>query len=298
MYNSQLHFLNELTLRRLILCLEGFVMANKRVIPGFRLTISITLVYLTLIVLIPLLSLAIKGSGMGLDKFFLTILNPRVLHSFYVSFGCALLAAIINMIFGLILSWVLIRYNFPGKKILDGLIDLPFALPTAVAGIAFTALYSENGWVGRYLYTVGIESAFSLIGITIALVFIGIPFVVRSIQPVLKDLDFQYEEAAKVLGANSWTAFRRVILPELVPSILTGFALAFARGVGEYGSVVFIAGNMPFKTEIAPLIIMAKLEQYDYYGAVAVALVMLIASFVILFGINIWQWRINHTRGI
>ena len=273
-------------------------MANKRVIPGFRLTISITLVYLTLIVLIPLLSLVIKGSGMGLDKFFLTILNPRVLHSFYVSFGCALLAAIINMIFGLILSWVLIRYNFPGKKILDGLIDLPFALPTAVAGIAFTALYSENGWVGRYLYTVGIESAFSLIGITIALVFIGIPFVVRSIQPVLKDLDFQYEEAAKVLGANSWTAFRRVILPELVPSILTGFALAFARGVGEYGSVVFIAGNMPFKTEIAPLIIMAKLEQYDYYGAVAVALVMLIASFVILFGINIWQWRINHTRGI
>lgn len=271
---------------------------KRRVIPGFHFTMGITMFYLALIVLIPLAGFLLQGSGMGMEKFMATVLDPRVLHSYVVSFGCAFVAAVINSVFGIILAWVLVRYNFFGKKIVDGLIDLPFALPTAVAGISLTALYSENGWIGRYLYAMGIDSAFSLLGITIALVFIGIPFVTRNIQPVLQDLDIQYEEAAMMLGASRWTTFRRVLFPEIVPPLLTGFGLAFARGVGEYGSVVFIAGNTPYKTEIAPLMIMSKLEQYDYYAATAIALVMLLLSFLILFGINLWQWRLSRAHGI
>lgn len=259
---------------------------SKRVIPGFRLTMGFSLVYLSLIVLIPLSALVIKSGGMGLDKFFSTVLNSRVLHAYLVSFGAAFIAAIINSIFGVILAWVLVRYDFPFKRFIDGIIDLPFALPTAVAGISLTTLYSENGWVGKIFYSFGIKSSFSILGIVIALIFIGIPFVVRTIQPVLEDLDSQYEEAAAMLGASRARTFFKVIFPEISSPLLTGFGLAFARGVGEYGSVVFIAGNLPMKTEIAPLLIMSKLEQYDYSGATAIALVMLGASFLILFVIN------------
>lgn len=259
---------------------------SKRVIPGFRLTMGFSLVYLSLVVLIPLSALIIKSGGMGIHKFLDTVLNSRVLHGYLVSFGTAFIAAIINSIFGVILAWVLVRYDFPFKRFIDGIIDLPFALPTAVAGISLTTLYSENGWIGKILYSIGIKSSFSILGIVIALTFIGIPFVVRTIQPVLEDLDGQYEEAAMMLGANKITTFFRVIFPEIAAPLLTGFGLAFARGVGEYGSVVFIAGNIPMKTEIAPLLIMSKLEQYDYSGATAIALVMLCASFLILFAIN------------
>lgn len=270
----------------------------KRVIPGFRLTMGVTLIYLSFIVLIPLGSLLLKGTGMGMDKFLKTVLNERVLHGYLVSFGCALIAAIVNSIFGIILAWILVRYDFPFKRFLDGLIDLPFALPTAVAGIALTTLYSENGWIGKFFYSLGIKSSFSILGIVIALIFIGIPFVTRTIQPVLEDLDSQYEEAATMLGANRVTTFFKVIFPEILSPLLTGFGLAFARGIGEYGSVVFIAGNMPMKTEIAPLLIMSKLEQYDYAGATAIALVMLFISFSILFTINIIQWHMNKAKNI
>lgn len=271
---------------------------SKRVIPGFKLTMGITLIYLAFIVLIPLASLILKGTGMGLDKFLKTILDARVIHGYMVSFGCALIAALVNSIFGITLAWVLVRYEFPFKRFLDGLIDLPFALPTAVAGISLTTLYSENGWIGQIFYSLGIKSSFSLLGIVIALIFIGIPFVTRTIQPVLEDLDDQYEEAATMLGANRITTFFKVIFPEILPPLLTGFGLAFARGIGEYGSVVFIAGNIPMKTEIAPLLIMSKLEQYDYYGATAIALVMLLISFSILFTINVIQWRISKAKNI
>lgn len=271
---------------------------SKRVIPGFKLTMGITLIYLAFIVLIPLASLILKGTGMGLDKFLKTVLDARVLHGYLVSFGCALIAALVNSVFGITLAWVLVRYEFPFKRFLDGLIDLPFALPTAVAGISLTTLYSENGWIGQIFYSLGIKSSFSLLGIVIALIFIGIPFVTRTIQPVLEDLDDQYEEAATMLGANRITTFFKVIFPEILPPLLTGFGLAFARGIGEYGSVVFIAGNMPMKTEIAPLLIMSKLEQYDYYGATAIALVMLLISFSILFTINAIQWHMSKAKNI
>ena len=266
---------------------------KKRVIPGFNLSLGITLLYLSLIVLIPLISLIVKGANLGVDGFIKIIFNPRILAGFRVSLQCALIAAVINSIFGLILAWVLVRYDFPFRRVLDGIIDLPFALPTSVAGIALTALYSSNGWIGSKLYSLGIESAFSKFGITIALIFIGIPFVVRNIQPVLEEMDSQYEEAAKMLDAGSIRIFFKVIFPELLAPLLTGFGLAFARGIGEYGSVVFIAGNMPMKTEIVPLLIMSKLEQYDYVGATAIALVMLVISFLILFSINIIQMHTN-----
>ncbi len=266
---------------------------KKRVIPGFNLSLGITLLYLSLIVLIPLISLIVKGANLGVDGFIKIIFNPRILAGFRVSLQCALIAAVINSIFGLILAWVLVRYDFPFRRVLDGIIDLPFALPTSVAGIALTALYSNNGWIGSKLYSLGIESAFSKFGITIALIFIGIPFVVRNIQPVLEEMDSQYEEAAKMLDAGSIRIFFKVIFPELLAPLLTGFGLAFARGIGEYGSVVFIAGNMPMKTEIVPLLIMSKLEQYDYVGATAIALVMLVISFLILFSINIIQMHTN-----
>jgi len=271
---------------------------SKRVIPGFRLTMGVSLVYLSLIVLIPLSTLAIKSAGMGMDKFISTILEPRVVHGYLVSFGSAFIAAIINSIFGVILAWVLVRYDFPFKRFIDGIIDLPFALPTAVAGISLTTLYSQNGWIGKILYSLGIQSSFSIFGIVVALTFIGIPFVVRTIQPVLEDLDNQYEEASIMLGASRIRTFFKVIFPEISAPLLTGFGLAFARGMGEYGSVVFIAGNKPMKTEIAPLLIMSKLEQYNYGGATAIAIVMLLTSFLILFVINGIQLRNSRLKKI
>ena len=261
------------------------------VIPGRRLTLGITLTYVSLFLFIPLAAFMLYASGMGFEKFFEAVTDWRNVHAYGVSFFCALTAGIINALFGLIIAWVLVRYDFRGKKIMDALIDLPFALPTAVAGIALTTLYAQNGLLGQFFYSVGIESAFSSMGITIALIFVGIPFVARSVQPVLKDLDPQLEEAANLFGAGNWTIFSRIIFPELVPPLLTGFALAFARGIGEYGSVVFIAGNMPYQTEIAPLMIMTKLEQFDYQSAAAIAIVMMCLSLVILLGIHGWQSR-------
>ena len=235
------------------------------------------------------------ASGMGVGKFLAVATELRVVHAYLVSFGTSLAAALVNAVFGLLLAWVLVRYDFPGKRLLDGLIDLPFALPTAVAGIALTTLYAENGWLGRFFYAAGIPSAFSVLGITIALVFVGIPFVARSVQPVLEGLDPQLEEAAEMLGASRWLTFRRVVFPELLSPLLTGFALAFARGIGEYGSVVFIAGNLPYETEIAPLLIMAKLESFDYPSAAAIAIVMMAASFLVLLALNGYQrWRMHH----
>jgi sulfate transport system permease protein len=253
-------------------------MSSRKVIPGYRLTLGITLTFVSLFLFIPLAAFVLFASGMGIEKFISAVTDWRNVHAYGVSFFCALAAAIINSIFGLILAWVLVRYEFCGKKIMDALIDLPFALPTAVAGIALTTLYAENGTLGKIFYSVGIESAFSPMGITIALIFVGIPFVARSVQPVLKELDPQLEEAANLFGAKNWTIFSKIIFPELVPPLLTGFALAFARGIGEYGSVVFIAGNMPYETEIAPLMIMTKLEQFDYQSAAAIAIVMMILS--------------------
>lgn len=261
------------------------------VIPGRRLTLGITLTFVSLFLFIPLASFVLFASGMGLEKFFAAVTDWRNVHAYGVSFFCALAAGLINALFGLIIAWVLVRYDFRGKKIMDALIDLPFALPTAVAGIALTTLYAQNGLLGKFFYSIGIESAFSPMGITIALIFVGIPFVARSVQPVLKELDPQLEEAANLFGAGNWTIFRKIIFPELLPPLLTGFALAFARGIGEYGSVVFIAGNMPYETEIAPLMIMTKLEQFDYQSAAAIAIVMMILSLAILLGIHGWQSR-------
>ena len=261
------------------------------VIPGRRLTLGITLTFVSLFLFIPLSAFVLFASGMGLEKFFTAVTDWRNVHAYGVSFFCALVAGIINAFFGLIIAWVLVRYEFRGKKIMDALIDLPFALPTAVAGIALTTLYAQNGPLGQIFYSVGIESAFSPMGITIALIFVGIPFVARSVQPVLKELDPQLEEAANLFGAKDWTIFRKIIFPELVSPLLTGFALAFARGIGEYGSVVFIAGNMPYETEIAPLMIMTKLEQFDYQSAAAIAIVMMTLSLAILLGIHSYQSR-------
>ncbi|MCH3963652.1 MAG: sulfate ABC transporter permease subunit CysT [Clostridium sp.] len=269
-------------------------MARKtRVIPGFNISMGLAVLYLSLIVLIPLSTILIQTSKMGFDEFLKVVTNPRVVASYKISFGCAFIAASINTIFGLIISWVLVRYDFHFKRFIDGCIDLPFALPTAVAGISLTTLYSKNGWIGSFLSKFGIEGSFSTFGITVALVFIGIPFVVRTVQPVLEDLDSSIEEAASTLGASRIQIFFKVILPQLLAPLLTGFSLAFARGIGEYGSVVFIAGNKPMKTEIAPLLIMTKLEQFDYSGATAIALIMLVFSFFMLFVINLIQWKSN-----
>jgi sulfate transport system permease protein len=272
---------------------------QRRILPGFGLTMGYTLVYLSLIVLIPLSLLFLKTTSLSWHQFWEVISNPRVLAAYRLSFTAALLAAAINTVFGLLVGWVLTRYSFPGKRLIDGLVDLPFALPTAVAGIALTAVYSQNGWIGRYLEALGLKVAFAPLGVVVALTFIGLPFVVRTVQPVLLDLEKQVEEAAATLGANRWQILRRIILPHVGPALITGFALAFARGVGEYGSVVFISGNMPMSTEIAPLLIMTKLEQYDYAGATAIAAVMLIVSFFMLLVINFLQWRSgrNHTLG-
>lgn len=271
--------------------------ATRRVLPGFPLTLGYTLVYLALIVLIPLSAVFLKTATLSWEQFWSAISAPRVVASYRVSFGIALLAAAINAVFGLIFAWVLVRYRFPGRRIIDALVDLPFALPTAVAGIALTALYAGNGWLGQWLERLGVKVAFTPLGILVALTFIGLPFVVRTVQPVLEDLDVELEEAAASLGADRWQTFCRVLLPVLSPALLTGFALAFARAVGEYGSVIFIAGNVPLVSEITPLLIITKLEQYDYVGATAIAVVMLVVSFVLLFLINGLQFWANRHYG-
>ncbi|WPO68280.1 sulfate ABC transporter permease subunit CysT [Acinetobacter haemolyticus] len=269
---------------------------RSRVLPGFGLSLGFTLAYVSLIVLIPLSAVFIKSFGIGWDGLWEILTSERILKSLQLSFSAALIAAFVNVIFGLLLAWCLVRYSFPGKRIVDALVDLPFALPTAVAGIALTSLYSKNGWIGQYLEPLGIQVSYTPIGITLALIFIGLPFVVRTVQPVLSDIETELEEAASALGANRWQTITKIILPILFPALLTGFALAFARGVGEYGSVIFIAGNMPYKTEIAPLMIISRLEEYDYAGATTIAVVMLILSFAILFLINLIQaWASRRT---
>lgn len=269
---------------------------RTRVLPGFPLALGYTLVYLSLMVLIPLSAVFIKSASLSWPEFWAVVSAPRVVATYKLSFGAALLAAAINAVFGLMLAWALVRYAFPGKKLIDALVDLPFALPTAVAGIALTALYAGNGWIGSLLEPLGIKVAFTPLGVLVALVFIGVPFVVRTVQPILEDLETELEEAAASLGANRRQTFTRVLLPVLLPALLTGFALAFARAVGEYGSVIFIAGNIPMVSEITPLIIITKLEQYDYVGATAVAVVMLVFSFIMLLAINLLQaWSAKRT---
>ncbi|HZY95576.1 MAG TPA: sulfate ABC transporter permease subunit CysT [Candidatus Cybelea sp.] len=262
---------------------------RQSIIPGFGLTLGFTILYLSLIVLIPLSATFFETSKIGWHEFWRVVLTPRALASYGLSFGAALIGAMLNFVFGTLVAWVLVRYTFPFKRILDALVDLPFALPTAVAGIALTTLYSPNGWFGAPLAAAGVHVAFTRLGIVVALTFVGLPFVVRTVQPVLEDLDKEVEEAAASLGAGRWQTFVRVLYPAIFPAAITGFALAFARGVGEYGSVIFIAGNMPMRTEIAPLLIVTKLEEYDYTGATAIAVVMLIISFILLLGINILQ---------
>ncbi len=266
----------------------------RQVLPGFGLTLGYTLLYLSLIVLIPLSALVFKTFTLTWAQFWTAVASPRVVASYQLTFGASFVAALVNVFFGLLVAWVLVRYPFPGKKFVDALVDLPFALPTAVAGIALTALLADNGWVGQVLQPQGIQLAFNRNGIVIALIFIGLPFVVRTVQPVLEDAEKELEEAATCLGATRWQTFRHVIFPTIAPALLTGFAMAFARAIGEYGSVIFIAGNMPMISEITPLIIIGKLEQYDYAGATAVAVVMLVISFILLLLINAlqaWQRR-------
>jgi sulfate transport system permease protein len=258
-------------------------------LPGLPLTLTVTILWLTVLLLLPLIALFAKSVTLGPAHFIDAAFSRRALASYELSFGAALVAAAVNAVFGLLVAWVLVRYRFPGRRLLGALVDLPFALPTAVAGIALTAVYASSGWVGKPASVFGLQLAYNPIGVVIALTFIGLPFVVRTVEPVLADLGRGLEEAAATLGAGRWTIFRRVILPEIFPSVVTGFALAFARGVGEYGSVIFIAGNMPFKSEIAPLLIVTKLEEYDYAGATAIATVLLLASLFLLLLINAWQ---------
>jgi sulfate/thiosulfate transport system permease protein len=264
--------------------------APRHVLPGFGLTLGYTVLYLSLLVLIPLAALFFKAGGLGWEKFLSTVTQPRVMASYRLTFGAALVAASTNAVFGFVVAWTLVRYRFPGKRLIDAMVDLPFALPTAVSGIALTAVYAHDGWIGRWLAPLGISVAFTPLGVATALTFIGVPFVVRTLQPALQDLDRESEDAAASLGANRWQTFFRVILPAVLPALLTGFALALARAIGEYGSVVFIAGNMPMRTEITSLLIITKLEQYDVAGATAIAVAMLVASFAILLTINTIQW--------
>ena len=260
------------------------------VLPGFGLTLGYTLLYLSLIVLLPLAALFNSAAQLGWERFWAVTTTPQVVASYKLTYGASLIAASINAVFGFIIAWVLVRYRFFGRRFVDAMVDLPFALPTAVSGIALTAIYSKNGWIGEYLEPLGIQAAFSPLGVTIALTFIGLPFVVRTLQPALEDLEKEAEEAAASLGANRVQTIRRVIIPAVLPALLTGFALAFARALGEYGSVVFISGNMPMKTEITTLLIVAKLDQYDQAGATAIATVMLMTSFALLLCINVLQW--------
>ncbi|MBC7756944.1 MAG: sulfate ABC transporter permease subunit CysT [Bdellovibrio sp.] len=271
---------------------------TNNILPGFNLSLGYTLLYLSLIVLIPLSAAFIKTTELSLHEFWAVVSAPRVVASYKLTFGASLIGALINAVFGLITAWVLVRYTFPGKKIIDALVDLPFALPTAVAGIALTAVYASNGWIGSFLESYGIKVAFTPLGIIVALTFIGLPFVVRTVQPVLQDLEAETEEAAASLGANRWQTFVKIILPAIWPALLTGFALAFARAIGEYGSVIFIAGNVPMVSEITPLIIITKLEQYEYASATAIAVVMLVISFLLLFAINGLQWWVSRRATI
>jgi sulfate transport system permease protein len=271
---------------------------NRKVLPGFNLTLGYTLFYLGLIVLIPLSALVLKTFTLSWDQFWAAVSSPRVLAAYRLTFGASLIAAMVNVVFGLLVAWVLVRYSFPGKRIVDALVDLPFALPTAVAGISLTALLAGNGWIGQYLEPLGIQLAFNPNGVVIALIFIGLPFVVRTVQPVLEESERELEEAAMCLGATRLQTFTKVIFPSIAPALMTGFAMAFARAIGEYGSVIFIAGNMPMVSEIVPLIIIGKLEQYDYAGATAVAVVMLFFSFLLLLVINALQsWQRKRAGG-
>ena len=270
---------------------------KKHLLPGFGLSLGYTLVYLSLIVLIPLAAVFLRTTELSLHEFWAVVTTPRVVATYKLTFGASLLAALINLVFGLLTAWVLVRYQFFGKKVLDALVDLPFALPTAVAGISLTAIYAPNGWLGQWLEPHRIKVAFTPLGVVVALTFIGLPFVVRTVQPVLEDFSAEAEEAAASLGANRWQTFYKIILPAIWPALLTGFSLAFARAVGEYGSVIFIAGNMPMISEITPLMIITKLEQYDYAGATAIAVVMLVISFVLLLLINLLQWWSTHRHG-
>jgi sulfate transport system permease protein len=272
----------------------AFKFKSHSVLPGFGLTLGYTLTYLSLIVLIPLAALFLKSASLPWEKFWHAVTEPRVMASYRLTFGASFIAAVVNAFLGFIVAWTLVRYRFPGRKFIDAIVDLPFALPTAVSGIALTAIFARNGWLGQFLEPLGIKIAFTPIGITIALVFIGLPFVVRTLQPALEELDGELEEAAASLGASRLVTFRRVLLPTVMPALITGFALAFARAVGEYGSVVFISGNMPMRTEITSLLIITKLEQYDFAGASALAVVMLVASFAILLAINILQWHYSR----
>ena len=268
---------------------QGWQLRRPSVIPGFGLTLGFTLFYLTLIILIPLSGVAWRTTELGWSEFWAIATDERTLKALRISFGTSLIAATVNVVFGTLLAWVLVRYRFPGRRIVDAAVDLPFALPTAVAGIALASIYAPNGWIGQFLAPLGIKAAFTPLGIVIALVFIGLPFVVRTVQPVMEEIDREVEEAAATLGANRFQTIRRVILPGLAPAVLTGFALAFARAVGEYGSVIFIAGNIPYVSEIAPLLIVIRLEEFNYAGATAIAAVMLVISFAMLFAINLIQ---------
>jgi sulfate/thiosulfate transport system permease protein len=272
---------------------------QPRVIPGFGLTMGYTISYLSLIALIPLSTIFLKTAGMGWAQFWMAVASPRVIAAYRMSIGASLAGAILNVVFGLAVAWSLVRYEFPAKGALDALVDIPFALPTSVAGITLTAIYSTNGWIGRLLAPLGVQVAFTPLGVIVALTFIGLPFVVRTVQPVLRELETELEEAAATLGATRRQTFRRVILPALRPALVTGFALAFARALGEYGSVVFISGNLPMHTEVVPLLIMSKLEEFDYQGAIAIALVMLVLSFLMLSLINLLQRRsvLRHATG-
>jgi sulfate transport system permease protein len=266
------------------------LLKRRSVLPGFRLAFGCTVLYLSLLVLLPLAALFLKTTELTFEQFWSTATSPRVLAAYRLSFGASLASAAINAVFGLLVAWVLVRYSFPGRRLIDGLVDLPFALPTAVGGIALTTAYASNGLLGRPLESLGIKAAFTPLGVVIALTFIGLPFVVRTVQPVLLGLEAEVEEAAASLGAGRWQTFWRIILPSLLPAVLAGFALAFARALGEYGSVVFISGNLPLQTEIGPLLIMSRLEQFDYAGATAIAVVMLVAAFSLLLLINLLQW--------
>ncbi|HOQ01754.1 MAG TPA: sulfate ABC transporter permease subunit CysT [Acetivibrio clariflavus] len=276
------------------LALKPIKLKQKSVIPGFGITMGFTLSYITLLILIPISMVFINSAGIGFKRFWEIVSSERVIASLKISFGTSFLAAVINVFIGLLIAWVLERYTFSGKKVVDGLIDLPFALPTAVAGISLTTLYAQNGWIGRLFASMGIKISYTPLGIVVALVFISFPFVVRTVQPVLQNIDLEVEEAAACLGASRFQTFYKVILPELLPAMITGFSLAFSRALGEYGSVVFISGNMPLKTEITPLLIRAKLEQYDYVGGTAVAAIMLVISFIMLFVINFFEWRASN----
>jgi len=276
---------------------DGATARRASVLPGFGLAMGITLTYLGLLVLIPLSTIPLKTAAMGWDRFVEVVTSPRAMAAYRLSFSAALAAALVNAVFGTMVAWVLERYPFPGRRIVDGLIDLPFALPTAVAGIALTTLYAGNGWIGRVLQPAGIEVAYTRLGVVVALTFIGLPFVVRTVQPVIRDLRADVEEAAASLGAGRWATVRRIVLPQVVPAALTGFTLAFARSLGDYGSVIFIAGNLPLVSEITPLLIVIRLEEYDYPAATAIAFVFLIASFLSLLAINLLSWRQRRALG-